>query len=224
MSAGNLAFVLGLSDKIVTFLGKCVAEVKAGSRLRLAGIGVALPNELWSWLEIVEAPTSEMNEWRSFDLARSISQDTGLEVQLENDATAACVAEHLLGRGHEFTDFGYFFVGSFIGGGLVLDSKIVSGPNRRAAAIGTLPIWTEDGKPGQLLDVASLHVLENSLKKSGVDPLVLRTMQDDWSELENTVGQWIERTSAHLAWAAATVASVVEVQSILVDGACALCA
>ena len=129
------------------------------------------------------------------------------------------MAEHLIGRGNEFSDFAYIFIGAFIGGGLVLNSKVFSGRTGNAAAFGPMPVPDGNGGTTELLNVASLHVLEKSLSDAGIDPLLLREHIDDWGRYEDHVGPWIETTSHSLAIAAATIASVVEVEVILVDGA-----
>lgn len=186
---------------------------------KLAGIGVSRPNRIWNWLEVVGAPATAMDAWKEFDITAEIARRTGLESHIENDITAACVAEHLLGRGREFADFAYIFVGAFVGGGLVLDGKIVPGRTNNAAALGPLPV--PDGKGGvtQLLNVASVHVLERRVRRSGRDPLVLHTSTGDWRAFEPEVTLWIRETAQNLAVAAASIASVVEVEAILIDGA-----
>ena len=89
------------------------------ARSRVAGLGIARPNRIWEWGEFVGAPEGEMRDWQSTDLEAEMAALTGLSTVLENDATAACVAEHLLGRGHDLADFAYIFLGNFVGGGLV---------------------------------------------------------------------------------------------------------
>ncbi len=185
----------------------------------LTGIGVAQPNKLWNWLGIVNAPEDAMHKWRNLDIGAEIKARTGLESFIENDMTAACVAEHLLGRGAEFTDFAYIFMGAFVGGGLVLDGKVVPGRTGNAAALGPLPV--PDGKGGtrQLLNTASLYLLEDALSSAGKDPEDLRRSAADWSAFEPLVTDWLKETSHHLAIAATAIASVVEVEAILLDGA-----
>lgn len=191
------------------------------ARQSVSAIGVASPSKLWEWLEVVNAPREEMQRWQDLDLRAAITDLTGFETFLENDATSACVAEHLIGRGNEFADFAYIFIGAFIGGGLVLNGKVFSGRTGNAAAFGPMPMPAPDGSGGttELLNVASLHVLEKSLSDAGIDPLLLRTHIDDWGRYEAHVAPWIESTSKNLAIAAATIASVVEVEVILIDGA-----
>ncbi|MEM6596418.1 MAG: ROK family transcriptional regulator, partial [Pseudomonadota bacterium] len=151
---------------------------------KVAGLGVARPNRIWEWGEFINAPPRAMEDWKSVDLAHELGALTGLDIVLENDATAACVAEHLLGRGHDLPDFAYFFLGAFVGGGLVLDGKVISGRSHNAAALGPLPV--PDGKGGmrQLLDVASLHVLESALTSAKFQNDDLRSVASDWNDFE----------------------------------------
>lgn len=188
-------------------------------RDKVAGLGLARPNRIWEWGEFVGAPQSEMLEWRDLDLEGELAALTGFSIVPGNDATAACVAEHLLGRGHELSDFAYIFIGSFVGGGLVLDGKVITGRTYNAGALGPLPVPTKDGGTVQLLDVASLHVLERSLEEQGVRFNALRGKDESWNGFEPALTEWIAETSRNLAIACAAITSVVEVESILVAGA-----
>ena len=186
---------------------------------KLAGIGVAAPYELWNWLQQVDAPEAIMKQWRSLDLVGQVSMITGLKAVFENDATSACVAEHLLGLGHELTDFAYFFLGTFVGGGLVLDGKVFSGRSGNAGAFGSLPVPDGKGGVSQLLNKASLYRLQHALSDRGETLDALRRDPEGWSQFRSEVDAWIEVTAANLALATAAVAAVVDVEAVLIDGA-----
>ena len=68
-----------------------------------------------------------MAGWRDFDTASEIAALCPYPVTLCNDATAACAAEFFFGSGWRHRDFLYFFLGAFIGGGVVLDGALGSG-------------------------------------------------------------------------------------------------
>jgi len=209
-------------DRVLKFLSKSMAKLKRTAKKsgwNLVGVGVTIPNQLWGWLEIVGAPQAAMDQWRTFNFSEAVAEKTGLEVFEENDATAACIAEHLLGYGKDYSDFGYFFVGAFVGGGLVLDDKIFSGRYKGAAAFGSIPMRGADGKLSQLLSLASIYSLEGRLKAEGIDPNVIRENLNDWTQIQEHVDVWADEAGRHLAIASATIASVVEIQSILIDGA-----
>lgn len=190
----------------------------AGRQL-LTGIGVARPNRIWDWLEKVDAPADAMQRWQDLDIAAAVSETTGLDAFIENDATSACISELLLGRGTEFTDFAYIFLGAFVGGGLVLNGNVVSGRALNAAAIGPMPVPDGSGGTTQLLSVSSLFTLETALRHAGHDPNALRTEPDDWSRFEAVLGPWIEETGYYLAIACASILSVVDVEVVMIDGA-----
>ena len=218
----KIAYPYPTIEDVYAFLTSGINDIFARhpkAKSRVTGIGVARPNKLWDWLEIVQAPEDAMRKWQDIDFETSISELTGFPVFLENDATSACVAEHLLGRGSEFTDFAYIFVGAFVGGGLVLNSKVSSGHTGNSAQLGSLPV--PDGKGGtiELLAVASLNSLERAFIDQGLDPMALRKNADNWSSFEDLVAPWIETTGHHLAFAAASISSVLEVEAILIDGA-----
>lgn len=209
-------------EGVFAFLKQGIKETFAKhpeAKASVTGIGIARPSKLWEWLEVVHAPEDAMRKWKDIDIVHAITEKTGFEAFVENDATSACVAEHLLGRGDQFSDFAYIFIGAFTGGGLVLNGKVFPGRTGNAAALGPMPV--SDGKGGttELLNVASLHVLETMLSDAGIDPIRLRQSPDDWSFAEPHLTSWLDQTSHSLAIASATIVSVVEVEAVLIDGA-----
>ena len=63
-------------------------------------------------------------------------------------------------------DFLYFYVGFFIGGGVVLNGSVFSGRGN-SGALGPLPVPTTGAEVRPLIDVASLCVLERRLVEAG---------------------------------------------------------
>jgi len=209
-------------DAVFEFVEEKTAAIlgRAGvARERVAGLGIARPNRIWEWGEFIKAPEGAMQDWKTVKLKEELSARTGLRTVLENDATAACVAEHLLGRGHDLSDFFYIFLGTFVGGGLVLGGNVISGRTLNAAALGPLPVPDGRGGAVQLLDVASLHVLERRLDDAGFQGDAMRAEDVSWDEFEPLLTKWIKATSHHLAVATAAITSVAEVEAILLDGA-----
>lgn len=184
--------------------------------VRISGIGIAMPYDLWKWHDSIGAPQTDMERWREIDVHAEIARFTDLPVFIQNDATSACRAELVLGRGREFRDYAYFFIGAFIGGGIVLNNSIFDGQTGNAGAFGSLPAW---GGERQLIDVASLHLLEQKLVRDGIAGTQLWTRPQDWSKLEPQVSEWVEETAQALARAALTVTAVVDFEAVIIDGA-----
>ncbi|WP_426357126.1 ROK family transcriptional regulator [Pseudocolwellia sp. HL-MZ19] len=186
---------------------------------RVKGIGIATPYELWGWAEEAGAPIEALNEWKEFNLVEGVSKISDLPVYICNDDTAACSAELSFGNPNGFTHFLYAFIGTFIGGGVVIDSSLLTG---NAGAIGSLPVplIKPNGELGtqQLIMKSSLFVLENMLNNTDYDTQQLHNAEDYWHECSDVVDQWIEQAAEGLTYAALNSAAIFEAEAIVIDG------
>ena len=209
--------------EILEFVKTGVAELVAGldvaSRLRITGLGIAAPFDLWNWEEEVGAPHEALMAWRDFDLAGEIAKLFDWPVHFCNDASAACAAELLFGRGRDIRDYAYFYLGYFIGGGIVLNGSLYLGPNGNAGALGSFPVTAPSGISGQLIRTASLNVLERDIARRGGGGETLWRNADDWSGVGEALDQWIATAAHSIATAAAGVACVLDCAAIVIDGA-----
>ncbi len=216
------AYSYPMPDRIIDFVRKGAAQLQGELpekfRDRLAGLGVAMPFEMWSWTEQIGTMNGEMEAWRGVDMLAELSRVTGLPTLLENDATAACEAELALGHGREFSSFVYFFVGFFIGGGIVLNHVVYSGPTGNAGALGTMPVGMEAGKVVSLIDRASVYLLETALQAAGQDPSQLWKNTDGWDYLGDPYEAWLESTARHIAVAIVAACSVIDFEAAIIDG------
>ncbi|MFA1622161.1 ROK family protein [Rhizobium mongolense] len=209
-------------DEILAFIISGIRELESRlderQRSRIAGIGIAAPFELWNWADEVGAPEGAMEVWRGFDLQAEVAARVSHPVYLQNDATSACGAELVFGVGPSYPDFVYLFIGSFIGGGIVLNSAIFSGRTGTAGAIGPLPVRGKNGENRQLLDIASIFVLENMLREKGIDPQPLWYSADDWVDFGAPMETWIQDTAKALAQAIVAAASIIDFSAAVIDG------
>jgi len=123
-------------------------ELDARSVSRISGIGIAAPFEIWNWHESVGAPAEDFEQWKTIDFRQEVAKFSALPLSIVNDATAACRAEHIFGRGKEFRDYAYFFVGAFIGGGIVLNHSVYEGGQAMPVPSGRCAVWARTVKPG----------------------------------------------------------------------------
>jgi predicted NBD/HSP70 family sugar kinase len=163
-----------------------------------------------------------MDAWRDLDVRRLVEEACGYPVLLENDATAACGAELVFGTGAAPRDFLYFYVGYFIGGGLVLDHRLFVGRTGNAAALGSMPVPVRDRQGGssvaQLIDVASLSCLDARLAAAGQDGSSLWAAPDEWTVDRAMLADWTTEAGDGIAHAIAAAAAVVDVEAALIDG------
>ena len=195
-----------------------LSDLPAAQRARIVGLGIASPFELWNWADEVGAPQTEMDAWRDVDLLAGLESGLPFPVFLQNDATAACVAEVVFGRGSAFKDFFYFFIGFFIGGGVVIDGAVFTGSGGNAGAIGSMPVLGRTGKPVQLIDAASICLLESRLKAARIDPSPLWLQPDNWDGFGKILDAWIADIARNLAHAIAAACSVIDFPAAIIDG------
>lgn len=211
-----------LPQEILAFITSGIQDLESQlnpiERSRIAGVGIAAPFELWSWAEEVGAPPGAMDVWRGFDLQMEVASRVRHPVYLQNDATSACGAELVFGVGSRYPDFVYMFIGSFIGGGIVLNSSIFVGRTGTAGAIGPLPVRGKHGETRQLLDIASIFVLENMLRERGIDPQPLWYSADDWVDFGEPLEMWIQDIAKALAQAIVAAASIIDFSAAVIDG------
>jgi predicted NBD/HSP70 family sugar kinase len=185
---------------------------------RIGGMGVAMPFQLWNWVNAIGAPQAEMDEWRHRDIAAELSEMTGMQVTVRNDATAACGAELVFGTGERPKDFLYFYFGVFIGGGLVLNNQLFTGRTGNAAGVGPMPVPGPDGQMHRLFDVASISVLADAMEANGESSSHLFVMPDEWVVSEAVLSRWIDSAADGLASAILSATALLEIGAVVIDG------
>ena len=204
-------------------IARLVDGLSRAQKTRISGLGIAAPFELWNWEEEIGAPRAILDQWRSFDAPAEIGKLTPWPVFFCNDATAACGAELVLGNPGHYQDFLYFFIGSFIGGGVVLNGSLYTGRTGNAGALGSMPVAApQSGRAAlsqQLIRSASIYVLEHKLVAAGKDAAVLWRSPDDWDVTGESLDDWINEVARSLAFAIVAATSVIDFAAAIIDGA-----
>lgn len=186
---------------------------------RIAGLGIAAPYEMWTWHEEIGAPKADIDAWRTVDMRADIARLCPWPVYFSNDITAACAAELMFGRGSDYVDYLYVFIGSFIGGGLVLDGHLFPGRTQNAGALGSMPAPRMSPAAPQLMNVASIYVLERQLIAEGRNADILWLSPDAWGDLGPALEGWIGEVAESLAYSIVAAIAVIDVETVIIDGA-----
>lgn len=195
-----------------------IATLPTSQRDRIGGMGVAMPFQLWNWVQYIGAPQAEMDAWRNRDIQAELAALSGMPVYVQNDATAACGAELVFGTGERPKDFLYFYFGYFIGGGLVLNGQLFTGRTGNAAGVGPMPVLGPDGRMHRLLSVASLSTLGDAMEAAGQSSDPLWVSPDGWQIDPVVLADWVDRAAKGLASATLSAATLLELECILIDG------
>jgi predicted NBD/HSP70 family sugar kinase len=207
---------------VVDFVAEALPRLTAGlspaALARIGGLGIAMPFQLWNWVQFIGAPQAEMDQWRHRDIAAELTTLTGMPVFVQNDATAACGAELVFGTGERPKDFLYFYFGYFIGGGLVLNGQLFTGRTGNAAGVGPMPVPGPDGRMRRLLTVASVSALSAAMESAGQASDQLWERHDHWDVDARILSDWMDQAAEGLAWAVLSASTLMELEAVLIDG------
>jgi predicted NBD/HSP70 family sugar kinase len=153
------------------------------------------------------------------DLRAELARLLPCPVYIQNDATAACGAELAFGEHAGLMDFIYFYIGAFVGGGLVLSGGLFAGRTGNAAALGSMPVPDGSGGSAQLIDQASLVLLERSLRDAGLPLDALYEPGADWQGFDTHLDAWLATASRGIAHAVAAASTIIDFEAAVIDGA-----
>mgnify|MGYP000996439322 CR=1 FL=1 len=136
----------------------CVETLIKNSRIPLSkiiGIGICLPGAVDTRRAVVPV-SPHLEGWFSIPLGKLLSRRFGLPVKMANDANAAAIAEKVFGEGRGIKNFIYMTVSTGVGGGIVIDGKLLEGSSYVAGEVGHMTIEAH----GEKWKLGEIGVLE----------------------------------------------------------------
>jgi predicted NBD/HSP70 family sugar kinase len=190
---------------------------------RIVGLGLAAPLSMHQWADLMGPQAAQaLARWEHVDLRAEVQKMTELPVVFARDTVAACTAELLQGHGQRWTSFLYVFIGTFVGGGLVLSGHLMPGPRGNAGAIGSMPLGLDGGSGSpQLLEVASGWPLERRLIAAGLDAQLAHSDAIVAPAYQTLVQPWLDEAGNALALTATTATALLDLDAVVLDGSLA---
>ncbi len=126
-------------------LTRVLTEAEVDPATGLAGVGCGCGGPM-EWPAGKVSPLN-IPAWRAFPLRDRLAERfTGLPVRLHNDAICLAAGEHWRGAGRGRTTMLGIVVSTGVGGGLVLDGRLINGATGNAGHIGHVVV-DPDGPP-----------------------------------------------------------------------------
>ena len=200
-------------------LASVLDDVRARAEVRAAGVGCGGP---MSWPAGEVSPLN-IPAWQGFPLRERLSSHLSVPVVLHNDAVCLAVAEHWRGaaRGHEHA-LG-MVVSTGVGGGLVLDGRLVDGATGNAGHVGHVVV-EPDGPPcscggrGCLESVASGPRIAAWAREQGWRGGSARELADAARHGDPTARAAFARAGRALGVGIASVTALCDVSVVVVGG------
>ncbi|HEY5438893.1 MAG TPA: ROK family protein, partial [Acidimicrobiales bacterium] len=125
-------------DDLIGAILALARRVMRASSVTVVGVGCAGPMTLGG----EEVSPLNIPSWRNFPLRSSLRDGLGLDVFVEGDARALALAEGSFGAAVGERSYLSMVVSTGVGGGLVIDGRLLNGDSGNAGHIGHLNVVT----------------------------------------------------------------------------------
>ena len=149
--------------------------------------------------------------WRDFPLRKRIADFTGLKTWVDNDAKALALAESWVGIAAGRRDFIAMVVSTGVGGGVVLDGRLLDGASGNAGHIGHVVVEPE----GRRCECGGRGCLEAEASGTAIAAATGAPPAEAGAEVIGRSGRLVGR-------AVASVANLLDLQLAVVSGSVAL--
>lgn len=197
----------------------------------IAGVGIGIPGPVD---ENGEVPFAVNLHWGHVYIEKDLSELTGLPVKAANDANVAALGELWQGGGSGYHSMILVTLGTGVGGGIIINDKIVAGSHGAGGEIGhahvddTIEESCNCGNRGCLEQVASatgiVRLAREALagtdapSKMRIDDLTAKDVWDAVKEGDALAIQVAERFGNYLGKTLAVLSTVTDPQIIVIGG------
>jgi glucokinase len=130
-------------DACEAALGDVMGQVGAEICDAIVGIGISSPGPLDPWSGVVVQPPNLGPDFVNVPIGSELSARLGLPAFLERDTNVAALGEMAFGAARDCSDFLYLTVSTGVGGAIVIDGRILHGPDGTAGELGHMPVSME---------------------------------------------------------------------------------
>ena len=222
-------------EGVAAQVARAVSELRSAPGATLAGIGVGVTGLVNPQTGRVVV-SNDLPSLARTDLRAELSQATGINVLLENDANAAAYGEYIAGAGKGSRNLFYVTIGTGIGGAIILDGKLWRGDSGFAGEFGHITIDPEGvqcvcGNSGCLETVASgpniVRRTRERLMRDSTSSLSRLGLKRDFTATDVAQAandgddfalMMLERTGRYIGTAIAAVINLLNIERIVLGG------
>jgi glucokinase len=162
------------ADTVVERLAETIERAIKAAKVRskdLGGIGVGVPGPVDTGRGVVRLAVNLGRDWNNLPLAERLRDHLGLKAYIDNDVRVGAIGEFTHGAGKGTRDMVAVFVGTGIGGGLVLDGQLRGGFRGGAGEVGHTVVAADNGivgktgQPGTVEPLASRTGMERLVRE-----------------------------------------------------------
>ena len=185
------------------------------SAKELSGIGVSATGQIDSNIGSVVGVGGNIKNWCGTEIKKELESIYNVRTTVVNDANCMVIGEQWIGKARGYKNVIGVTIGTGVGGGIIVDSKILQGSIGIAGELGHFSIDAHGrkctcGNMGCYEGVASITALVKEVKKNYEKlgnisfakekvngNIIFRELEEN-KELQNIVDSWIENISIGL--------------------------
>ena len=148
------------------------------------GIGVSATGGINSKLGIVEGSAGHIKNWEGTNIKKRLEAEFGMNTAVLNDANAAALGEMWKGAAKGRENVVVMTIGTGVGGGIIVDSKILLGSKGFAWEIGHIPVNVDGeecscGNTGCIEHYGSTSALVRNIKNAVISGEIIGINEDE---------------------------------------------
>ena len=219
-----------LSDIAASVENKLVE--KAIDKTDVLGVGMGVPGPVKANGTVLRCVNLG---WGIFNAADELSKLIGLPVKAGNDANMAALGEMWQGGGKGYTNIVMVTLGTGVGGGIIIDGKMLSGVNGAGGEIGHIQVNDDEtevcgcGRKGcleQYTSATGIVRMANTMLNTTDRPSALRNVQyvsakavfDAAKQGDELAAEIVDRHGKCLGKTLAQIACVVDPEVFVIGG------
>ena len=227
-------------ETVIERIERCVQDAVDEADLTLkqvAGVGIGAPGAVnFADGTVIFAPN--MEDWKDVPLKKELEKHLSVPVFVENDANIAVLGVHVAELKAKPRHVIGIFVGTGIGGGLILNGELFNGSNHTAGEIGHMVLDVDGpkcgcGNKGCFEALASRTAIFQQIKagiKDGQKTLLTEMLGDDLSDLrsgdlrkairrgDKFVDRVVEGAAEYIGIATANLVNVIGPEVVVLGG------
>jgi glucokinase len=227
-------------DNVIERIARCAQDAVDEADLsmkQVAGIGIGAPGAVdFEAGSVIFAPN--MEGWKDVPLKKELEKQLGVPVFVENDCNIAALGVYVAELKSKPKHMVGMFVGTGIGGGLIIDGELYSGFGHTAGEVGHMVLEVSGpkcgcGNKGCLEALASRTAIFQQIKsgiKDGEKTLLTEMLGDDLEDLrsgdlrkairrgDKFVDRVIEGAAEYIGIATANLVNILNPEVVVLGG------
>lgn len=208
-------------DRII-ICAKKLLEKSDVTEKTLLGIGIGAPGPLDLFRGMITYPPN-LPLWREVRIVDYISQHFSVPIHLENDASAAALAEHHFGAGHGHKNILFVTISTGIGAGIIANNTLISGGIGNAGDVGHMVVDPSFGlcvcgQLGCFEHICSGTAISREASRLKKMPLSTKDVFQLYREKEPVITPYLDKVIERMGMAFVSLINTLDPEIVIIGG------